>query len=101
MTARQPTPLPNGAVKPPPPPAPPSKKFKSGYVVETRYPPHSAETCLQLNAVQLYQLAQDWEEQAVAREAVWLQDPIAAALKHCSRELHALATQQERRSGPQ
>lgn len=54
---------------------------------------------LVLNAVELNQLAAQWEEDALARESIWLQDPVAATLKHCAQRLRSVVTTQEHTQG--
>lgn len=91
--------------------------FRRGAVVETPYimtlqerPPAPVEwlksehvlnsiDLLHVNAVQLYQLAEQWEEEALARESIWLQDPVAATLKHCAQRLRSVVTTQEHTQG--
>ncbi len=57
------------------------------------------EARLSFNAVELYQLAEQWESEALARESIWLQDPVAAALKHCAQRLRSLVAKQKDTQG--
>lgn len=44
----------------------------------------------------LRKLADAWDRQALEREAIWLQDPVAATLKHAARQLRETIETQER-----